>query len=96
VDALASLDEFRPDVLVSDIAMPGEDGYALIRQIRALKPARWGGLPAVALTAYASAEDRVRVLAAGYQMHVPKPVDAAELAATVASLSPRSARAPSG
>ncbi|MDI3283659.1 GAF domain-containing protein [Polyangium sp. 15x6] len=87
--ALSALDEFRPDVLVSDIGMPGEDGYALIRQIRALKPARWGALPAVALTAYASAEDRVRVLAAGFQMHVPKPVDAAELAATVASLSPR-------
>ncbi len=85
--ALSALDEFRPDVLVSDIGMPGEDGYALIRQIRALKPARWGALPAVALTAYASAEDRVRVLAAGFQMHVPKPVDAAELAATVASLS---------
>ncbi|MDI1445084.1 GAF domain-containing protein [Polyangium sp. 6x1] len=89
VAALSALDEFRPDVLVSDIGMPGEDGYALIRQIRALKPARWGALPAVALTAYASAEDRVRVLAAGFQMHVPKPVDAAELAATVASLSPR-------
>jgi len=89
--ALSSLDEFQPDVLVSDIGMPGEDGYALIRQIRALESARWGALPAVALTAYASAEDRVRVLAAGFQMHVPKPVDAAELAATVATLSKRSA-----
>jgi CheY-like chemotaxis protein len=94
-EVLSTLEEFRPDVLVSDIEMPGEDGYSLIRQIRALKPGRWGALPAVALTAYASAEDRVRVLAAGYQMHVPKPVDAAELATTVASLSPRGSLASS-
>ncbi|UQA61725.1 GAF domain-containing protein [Polyangium aurulentum] len=90
-EALSSLDEFQPDMLISDLGMPGEDGFALIRQLRALKPARWASLPAVALTAHASAEDRARVLAAGYQMHVPKPVDATEIAATVASLAPRPA-----
>ncbi len=88
-EALATLDDFRPDVLVSDIGMPGEDGYALIRQLRALEPVRWGGLPAVALLTYPNAEDRIRALAAGYQMHVPKPVDAAELVTTCASLSTR-------
>jgi PAS domain S-box-containing protein len=76
-----------PGVLISDIGMPGEDGYSLIQQVRALPPERGGRVPAVALTAYARAEDRIRVLSSGFQMHVPKPVEPAELLAIVASLS---------
>lgn len=79
----------RPDVLVSDIGMPGEDGYSLIRQIRALGPERGGDVPAVALTAYARAEDRIQSIRAGFQMHVAKPVEAAELLTVVESLAGR-------
>jgi PAS domain S-box-containing protein len=68
-----------PDVLVSDIGMAHEDGYHLIRHVRRLPPERGGGLPAVAVTGYAAAEDRTRALAAGYHMHVPKPVEPAAL-----------------
>jgi hypothetical protein len=77
-------------VLVSDIEMPGEDGYALIRRVRALDRSSGGGIPAVALTAYGRMEDRLRAIAAGYSMHVPKPVDPAELTTIVASLAGRS------
>jgi len=87
--ALETLDAWRPDVLVSDIGMPVEDGYALIRRLRARVPERGGELPAVALTGYGSVEDRVRVLTAGFQMHVVKPVDPTELAAVVAMLAGR-------
>jgi CheY-like chemotaxis protein len=74
------------DVLIADIEMPDEDGYDLIRSVRKL-PARQGGsIPAAALTAYASAADRMKILDAGFEMHVPKPVQPAELAAVVASL----------
>src|SRR5262249_19233741 len=76
----------RPDVIVSDIAMPGEDGYSLMHKIRALSVAQGGNIPAVALTAFGRSSDRVRALAAGFQMHVPKPVEPAELALVVASL----------
>ncbi|HEX8325237.1 MAG TPA: ATP-binding protein [Tepidisphaeraceae bacterium] len=78
------------DVLVSDIGMPGEDGYSLIRSVRELesRTAR-GKLPAIALTAYARAQDRQRIMLAGFQVHVAKPVEAAELLATVASLAGR-------
>ena len=62
----------RPDVLVSDIGMPEEDGYALIRQVRALPPERGGGTPAIALTAYARSEDRLKVILAGFQIHIGK------------------------
>lgn len=79
----------RPDVLVSDIAMPGEDGYALIRQVRALPATQGGNIPAVALTAFGRSGDRVRALTAGFQMHVPKPVEAAELALVIANLARR-------
>jgi PAS domain S-box-containing protein len=85
-EALAALERFRPDALVADIAMPIQDGYDLIRQVRSLGPEQGGKIPAVAVTAYALAEDRVRVLESGYQMHVSKPVDPDELIATVASL----------
>jgi len=85
-DALDALERFRPDALVSDIAMPDRDGYDLIREIRSRDPERGGKIPAVAVTAYARAEDRVRVLAAGFQMHIAKPIDPDELIAVVASL----------
>src|SRR5712692_860461 len=75
-----------PDVLVSDIGMPGEDGFDLISKVRALEPERGGAIPAIALTSYARAEDRARVLAAGFQRHVAKPVEPSTLAALVARL----------
>jgi len=78
------LGRWTPDVLVSDIGMPGEDGYGLIAKVRA-RTDRAARIPAVALTAYASVDDRVRLLSAGFQMHVPKPVEPAELVAVVAS-----------
>lgn len=79
----------HPDVMVSDIGMPREDGYQLMRKVRALPADKGGKVPAVALTAYARAEDRLRALRAGYQMHVSKPVELAELVAIVASLGNR-------
>ena len=85
-EALAILQAERPDVLVSDIGMPDEDGYALIRRVRALDPQCGGLTPAVALTAYARSEDRMKAILAGFQMHVSKPVEAAELLTMVASL----------
>jgi PAS domain S-box-containing protein len=88
-EALIALQQFQPDVLVSDIGMPQQDGYALIRQVRALSSEQGGRTPAVALTAYARAEDRTQALLAGFQLHVPKPVDPTELAAVVANLAGR-------
>ncbi len=88
-EALEMLEQYKPDVLVSDIGMPGEDGYVLIKKVRALEPERSGRIPAVALTAYARADDRLRALASGYNMHVPKPVEPTELAIVIASLSGR-------
>jgi signal transduction histidine kinase/ActR/RegA family two-component response regulator len=90
-EALAAIAAAPPDVLISDIGMPGEDGYALIQRIRALPKDRGGDLPAVALTAYARSEDRTRAILSGYQTHVSKPVEPAELVATVASLAGRTA-----
>jgi PAS domain S-box-containing protein len=89
-EALATLEEMRPDLLISDIGMPGEDGYELIRQVRALPAERGGRIPAIALTAYARMEDRLRALRAGYQMHISKPVELAELVTVMASLIGRS------
>ena len=86
-EALTALNTWHADVLIADIGMPGEDGYSLIRQVRALGPERGGYIPAVALTAYARVEDRLRVLSSGFQMHVPKPVEPAELVAITATLS---------
>ncbi|EGK83486.1 hybrid sensor histidine kinase/response regulator [Microcoleus vaginatus PCC 9802] len=82
----------RIDVLVSDIGMPDEDGYSLIHQLRQLEAQRGGRLPAIALTAYARNDDRQQALLAGFQMHLTKPVDAAELVAVVASLTGRTSR----
>ena len=80
-------------MLISDIAMPEQDGYALIRAIRARSPEQGGDIPAAALTAYAKIEDRVRILAAGFQMYLSKPADPSELIAVVASLAARRHRA---
>lgn len=88
-EALAEIERSRFDLLISDIGMPGADGYELLSRVRNL-PAGAGRLPAVALTAYARTEDRLRALRAGYQTHVPKPVEPAELIAVVSSLVARS------
>jgi CheY-like chemotaxis protein len=88
-EALVALEEHKPDVLLSDLGMPDEDGYSLIAKIRALPSERGGQIPAAALTAYARAEDRMRVLRSGFQFHLPKPVDSAELVTVVASLAGR-------
>ena len=87
-EALAILAAWRVDVIVSDIEMPHEDGHAFIRRVRALPSEQGGATPAVAVTAYGSFDDRVRALAAGFQTHLPKPVEPAELVAIVASLVP--------
>jgi CheY-like chemotaxis protein len=84
--AMTLLQEWKPDVLMSDIGMPGEDGYALINRVRALPDDSGGRIPAAALTAYAREDDRQRVLAAGYQVHIAKPISSNQLVATVAQL----------
>jgi PAS domain S-box-containing protein len=88
-EALAALERAKPDVLVSDIGMPGENGYELIRRVRALPAERGGRVPAVALTAYAGTKDRRRALLAGFHTHLAKPVEPDELLAVVASLGAR-------
>lgn len=85
-EALGKLENANFDVLVSDIGMPDEDGCTLIRKVRLLPKEKGGQIPALALTAYARAEDRLRALDAGFQAHVPKPVEALELASTIANL----------
>ncbi|RCJ25692.1 histidine kinase [Nostoc sp. ATCC 43529] len=85
-EALQVIREWKPDVLVSDIGMPQENGYSLIRKLRSQSPELGGNIPAAALTAYARAEDRMRAIQEGYQLHLPKPVEPAELATVVASL----------
>lgn len=85
-EALAKVESERPDIIVSDIGLPEEDGYAFIRKLRALPPNRGGRTPAIALTAYARVEDRTKALASGFNTHVPKPVEPAELVAALASL----------
>jgi PAS domain S-box-containing protein len=90
-DAIATLKQFTPDVLVSDIGMPQADGYSLIRQVRACQSHQVAQIPAVALTAYARDEDKKQALDAGFHMHVSKPVEPAKLIAVVAKLTGRSA-----
>jgi signal transduction histidine kinase len=85
-EALAACDEWRPDILIADIGMPGEDGYTLMKKLRARESHSGRHIPAIALTAYGRREDRLRALSAGYETHVPKPVNAAELLAAVANL----------
>jgi two-component system CheB/CheR fusion protein len=88
-DVLKMMDPAPPDVLISDIGMPGEDGYSLIREVRRLDAARGHQTPAVALTAYASPQDRRLALAAGFNTHVPKPVESAEFVEVIAHLAGR-------
>jgi PAS domain S-box-containing protein len=85
-EAVEALMAQTPDILISDIGMPGVDGYDLIRQVRRLPPTNGGKVPAIALTAYTRIEDRLQALRAGYDMHVPKPVELAELVAVAASV----------
>ena len=85
-EALALLARERVDVLLADVAMPGEDGYTLLRKVRALDRPSARTVPAAALTAFARDEDRREALAAGFQMHLPKPIDASSLVAAVATL----------
>jgi CheY-like chemotaxis protein/two-component sensor histidine kinase len=85
-DGLARLKEFKPDVLISDIGMPEQDGYVFIAKARSLPPDLGGRTPAIALTAYARAEDRARVLLSGFQSHLAKPVEPLEILALAASL----------
>ncbi len=85
-EALLILDQFKPDVLVSDIGMPEVDGYTLMRQIRTRPPHQSGQIPAIALTAYAGEVNQQQALAAGFQRHVPKPVEPEELARAIADL----------
>ena len=76
----------RADVLLSDVGMPNEDGYTLIRRIRSLLPEHGGRTPAIALTAYARTEDRVKAVVAGFQHHLAKPIEPVELLVMVASM----------
>ena len=88
-EALDAFELRSPDVLLSDLGVPGEDGYSLIRKVRS-RPASLGGdVPAAALTAYVRAEDRRQALAAGFQAHLAKPIDPSDLVATVARLAGR-------
>ena len=89
--ALASV---APDVLVSDIGMPGEDGYSLLRRIRGSAPGRLASIPAIAVSAYAREEDRIRSLSAGFQMHLAKPFEPVELVAAVDRLAHRGPAVP--
>jgi hypothetical protein len=84
--AMEALEQDRPHILVSDIAMPEEDGLSLMRRIRALPPERGGRIPAVALTAHSMVQDRLHSLRAGFQSHVPKPVVPEELVEVVTSI----------
>jgi len=93
-DALGLIEAWAPDVLVSDIGLPQDDGYALIRTVRARHAGPGGRIPALALTAYARAEDRARALTAGYQAHLAKPVDLRELVAVVGRLCGRASEQP--
>jgi CheY-like chemotaxis protein len=90
-DAIDVLPTWKPNVLVSDIGMPEEDGYVLIKRVRGLSAEVGGNIPAIALTGYVRVEERMRALEAGYQMFVPKPVDVDELATIIVSLLDRGA-----
>ncbi|HEV2914802.1 MAG TPA: response regulator [Pyrinomonadaceae bacterium] len=87
-EALSVLQEWKTDLLISDIGMPEEDGYSLIKKVRQLGD-QHGQIPAIALTAYASTEDRIRILSAGFQMHVAKPVEPEELVTVIANVAGR-------
>ncbi|OKH31176.1 hypothetical protein NIES2119_29265 [[Phormidium ambiguum] IAM M-71] len=84
-EALETIEQSQPDIIISDVGMPDRDGYALIRQVRAIESERPNAIPAIALTAYAREEDAKQLLNAGFQLHLPKPVEPATLVAAVAS-----------
>ncbi|MDQ4121605.1 MAG: PAS domain S-box protein [Acidobacteriota bacterium] len=86
-DAFETIIEWQPDIIVSDIAMPEEDGYSLIKKLRDLPPDKGGTIPAIALTAYVGVKERAKVLESGFQMYVPKPVEPTELLSAIASFS---------
>jgi signal transduction histidine kinase/CheY-like chemotaxis protein len=92
-EALSKVESYRPDVIISDVGMPGEDGYWLMTQIRALSSDQGGETPAIALTAYGSAEDRARALSSGYHLHLPKPAEAPALAKAIAVATGRAGKA---
>jgi CheY-like chemotaxis protein/two-component sensor histidine kinase len=94
-EGLEAVKRHHPDMILSDVGMPGEDGYEFLAKLRRLSDAEGGGTPAVALTAFARAEDRRRALMAGFQMHLPKPVEAAELLAVASNLCAAARRAKS-
>jgi CheY-like chemotaxis protein len=89
VEALGAMVSGPFDVLVSDIGMPDEDGYELIRKVRALPRDNGGNIPAIALTGYATARDREQALQAGYQSHLAKPVEPAELVQAIVAVTQR-------
>ena len=93
-EALVYVENWKPDVLVADIGMRDEDGYGLIRKVRALSSESGGSTPALALTAYTAEEDRLRALSAGYQIHLAKPITGPALAEAVANLAGRASQAP--
>jgi CheY-like chemotaxis protein len=86
-EALSAIQEYPPDILISDIGMPEEDGYTLIRKLRRLEPERGGRIPAIALTAYAREEDTTQALEAGFHMYAAKPVEPAKLIDMIVKLS---------
>ena len=88
-EAMAILEEWRPDVLVTDLEMPDEDGFSLLRRARRALMLRGQRLPALALTAYGRPDDRVRILAAGFNMHLAKPADPTELVLALGNLNRR-------
>ncbi|MGF1987322.1 MAG: response regulator [Nostoc sp. ZfuVER08] len=85
-EALAVLEQAKPDILISDIGMSEQDGYTLIRKLRSLEPEKGGRIPAIALTAYTRDEDRLKALAAGFQQHLPKPIDPSKLIGVVVNV----------
>ena len=85
-DALRMVEEDVPDILISDIGMPDEDGYEFIRKLRGMPPEKGGRTPAIALTGYASRKDRERALEAGYHQHIAKPIEQADMIAAIAAL----------
>ncbi|MEG4272168.1 MULTISPECIES: PAS domain S-box protein [unclassified Microcoleus] len=93
-EAIAALSNFQPDVLLSDIGMPGMDGYMLLRQVRSLEPERGGLIPAIALTAYAGEFDRQQALQAGFHRHLAKPIEPDQLIKTIAALLSKNSHGP--
>jgi CheY-like chemotaxis protein len=91
-EAMQFINDWQPDVLLTDINMPGEDGYELITRLRALSPEDGANIPAIALTAMARPEDSELALSAGFQMHIPKPIDIAQLVDAISNLTESSSK----